>query len=964
MAFNPFAAFQRNQKLWMALMVLLSMVTFVFCGGTADLGEKILRWTGRSGTPVMKVNGSTVTSEDLSRLRAQRAAANGFMRRVSSEVLAHLARAFKEESEKKLDEKNAKAVQQRRQKLAALIDFQDQLMTRLSKPRYFEPGNNYQDLVEFKLWQAQADRLGVALDNRQVRSLLHGQFFGYDPDELLMNAAWHEQRNNQFATPQYVMAAVREEFRVQVAKLATLASQPGDLLHREQINQPHHTDPSVPNWLVRAPLTPATFYDFYREKRSDFEVTLVPIAVNDFLKEVPAPKTEELQSYFDAHKEVRYNPTSPTVGLEVPHKVRAGFVMADPTSPGYLGLARARLLLDAASPLAAASPNTAMGLLIRYGGGEAAYLTELQRQYEALGRNVRYFAAPLGAPPAAVEMSLAGHLANRHPRAVASLVGALAAPTLAGDASATVASLPLAGYLAWGPVKHADEYAAGLAEETRNREAISYALLGYPAALGVAPSLDPFTPFTLTAGIDAVKRGAAAHPLNGIEPTVDLRLPLPVVRADIERILARNQAELWARANMEVVREELEKVTGKGAAFQRVLDKYVPLYHLTYGETKEFRDRFDIGKSKELTPLEQSFRKYVFPINTYEGRESTPERKLSEDDFAALFFGNERFTTSTTYKALPWPPAIMPAQMQLRRRMLAGAAPGESERLWRDLKRYAETLDPNKQAGTFDLFAHAEKPALYWKSQDKQAEVPEKLTQVRPEAEQGWKFERARAEKALPRAEELARELQKAAGDYANLLPQLALKARHELIRLPNMAPLTPAGDSNPLSFGARDYGPYRLPRDAGFEYPRENMVEQLLGLYDMSRPITITPKDAKGPEADVTRRLDALNKSLFDLTRKDKNPKGRYVQVLANRPLSQFYVAVVTKAPQPNVFGYLMTLRMSGFGRQDPLLGRAQQAEETRIHNLWVNQLKTDFNFEDVSTEEERKRFQEGSSS
>lgn len=964
MAFNPFAAFQRNQKLWMALLVLLSMVTFVFCGGAGDLGEKLIRMTTGRGTPVMHVNGSTVTSEDLSKLRAQRAAANGFMRRIASDVLANLARAYKEESEKKLDETNKKAVQQRRQKLASLIDFQDQLMTRLSKPRYFEPGNRYEDLIEFKLWQAQADRLNVALQNKQVRDLVHAQFFGYDPDELLLNAIWHEQRNNQFATPQYVMAAVREEFRVQVARLATMASQPGDFLHRQSLDQPHHTDPSIPDWLARAPLTPATYWDFYRDKRSDFEVTLLPVDVRDFIKDVPTPTKDDLQRFFDAHREVRYDPASPVIGLEVPHRVKAGFVMADPTSPGYQGLARARLLLDATSPLAAAAPTTALGLVIRYGGGEAAYQTDLQRHYEALGRNPRYYSAPLGAPTAAVEIALAGHLAARHPRAAAALIGSMTAPALTGDASATAAALPLAGYLAWGPAKNPDEYATALAEETRRREAISYALLGYPAALGLAPTLDPHAALTLPAAINAVQRAATAHPLNGVEATVDLRLPLPVVRDDIERILARNQAEEWARANMEIVREELEKVTGKGAAFQRVLDKYVPLYHLTYGETKSFRDRYDIGKSKALAPLEQSFRKYVFPINTYEGRENTPERKLTDDDFYKMFFGNERFATSTTYKALPWPPAIMPAQMQLRKRMLAGASPGESERLWRDLKRYSESLDPTKQAGSFDLFAHAEKPALYWKEQDKQAEVPEKLTQVNDETVRGWKYERARTEKALPQAEEVARNLQKAAGDYANLLPELSRKARREPVRLPGLAPLTPAGESNPFTFGARDYGPYRLPRDAGFEYPRTDMIEHLLSLYDLSRPITITPKDAKGADAEVTRRIDALNKSLFDLTRKEKNPKGHYVQVLTNRPLSQFYVAVVTKAPQPNVFGYMMTLRTSGFGRPDPLMSRAQEAEGTRIHNLWLSQLKNDFNFEDVASEEERKRFQDNSGS
>ena len=36
MAFNPFVSFQKNQKFWMAAVLILCMVTFVLCTGTRD----------------------------------------------------------------------------------------------------------------------------------------------------------------------------------------------------------------------------------------------------------------------------------------------------------------------------------------------------------------------------------------------------------------------------------------------------------------------------------------------------------------------------------------------------------------------------------------------------------------------------------------------------------------------------------------------------------------------------------------------------------------------------------------------------------------------------------------------------------------------------------------------------------------------------------------------------------------
>jgi len=63
MAFNPFTSFRKHQKVWMASVLLLCMVTFVLCTGVGgDLSERLLRMFGpRPG------NGRTGRTNDLLR---------------------------------------------------------------------------------------------------------------------------------------------------------------------------------------------------------------------------------------------------------------------------------------------------------------------------------------------------------------------------------------------------------------------------------------------------------------------------------------------------------------------------------------------------------------------------------------------------------------------------------------------------------------------------------------------------------------------------------------------------------------------------------------------------------------------------------------------------------------------------------------------------------------------------------
>ena len=88
----------------------------------------------------------------------------------------------------------------------------------------------------------------------------------------------------------FIRRAIGEEFRVRIAQEAVLGSQPGSFLTRalRNANQgftPKITHSDLPD-TVRAPMTPAQLWDYYKTKRAEFAVTLLPLHVEDFVAQV------------------------------------------------------------------------------------------------------------------------------------------------------------------------------------------------------------------------------------------------------------------------------------------------------------------------------------------------------------------------------------------------------------------------------------------------------------------------------------------------------------------------------------------------------------------------------------------------------------------------------------------------------------------------------------------------------
>ena len=101
MAFNPLSVFHKNKRFWMAAILMVCMVTFVFCTGSrGGIDDLMGRWFGRKGTPLLKLNGSNYTGEDMDKLRSQRKLANDYMSRSAEFAFKKLTTAIMDISKK------------------------------------------------------------------------------------------------------------------------------------------------------------------------------------------------------------------------------------------------------------------------------------------------------------------------------------------------------------------------------------------------------------------------------------------------------------------------------------------------------------------------------------------------------------------------------------------------------------------------------------------------------------------------------------------------------------------------------------------------------------------------------------------------------------------------------------------------------------------------------------------------
>jgi hypothetical protein len=785
MAFNPFHAFRKHQKVVFAGLTILCMITFVFSSGSSsgDFFSQLERMFGGKGKDpvVATLYDHKVDTKEMLRLRQSRELANRFMSEavevargnIIADVFKNIPEfdeLYKSELRQLEGETRLMALkygslapflaQQYQTKLDDFLRRLGSLQSRLETAKkkeeadkiallrtvlerdiwqlehkddlhpmqglYFGGGLTVDGLLEFMIWQKMADRLGIQFTPEDIKREITRETNGLLTAE---QSTLIQQRilNLDRYTSQQLLPALGEEFRVRLAR-ATLSGFDSTGFIRPP-----------------APITPYELWDYYLKNRTEATVELLPVPVSHFTSHVTEkPSEEALRELYDKYRDVEYTPEKDTPGFTLPRRVRVEWVEASPDSKYYRTLARNALISQVAASIT--NPWLAIGWLDHF-------MKEYERShYEFDNAWHNYMIPPLTSSN--YPLSLEAYASLNRPRTAAGILGQLGAAIAFVPVSGGIPEfslLPvLTGFQARATAQEQKALEAAIANEGKRRIPLAVALFG---------------------------AGGTLHPALAIAATYDYAgkpnqyLPFEVVRGQLIRQVEAELAGQFVNSDMAQFRKDLADVKNQTPAFVK---KEVERRGWKYGSTKELRDRFDIGKDAGLDPLKDAY-----------GRDRLDDPR-GEQDFANRLF-QDYDPKATLYKP----------------EMLGG---GRS---------------PSGESQTY----------YYWKSVDLPPEPPLSYEAARPRVEEAWRLEKARP-LAKAEAERIAEKARSVKGDAFRTLIEAAQATKEKVVRLPGVARVKPTPVAR--AGGAPQYEPYHGHLDK-LPYIKGDFLDRVLD--DMKAP-------------------------------------------------------------------------------------------------------------------------------
>jgi hypothetical protein len=897
MAFNLVHSFRKHQKVWMAGILLVCMVTFVLCTGLGggDFGSWITGLFGYNrGGAAARINGKNVHDGELVKLRARRRMADAFMFQA---LMAGRANA-RENILKKLETKEANELRNQTDSLIRLamrdpraflqayraaagallnnpktsgdyISYMQLLQEEADAGRptkgfkYFDGNDTDEGLFEFILWRDEAGRLKIDLVDDGVRAEVKDAAHGVLTTEQwqAIESFLRKQEKYDF-TSDDLLAALRDEFRVRLAQTWHLGYRPSA------------------NAKPAAASTPEQLWQFYQKNRSEFDAEALPIPVEPFVAQVEqriksgklkAPTQEELKALFNKYKNKEKDPESAQPGFKIPKRVEIQWVTADPDSPRYKALAsfvvaaterwfpsgwKVRLLKEHEF----ARTNNSLPKWTEPNFALSFYFNKA---------NEKNWNRP-DAAAAFVAQTLASSTA-------AKALGAGITPTWAMEvplsydawALANPTAKPAPNVSNWTKQQHQE-----VAEETRKRASVAATMLlsvinPMPMVPGVQPTILPF-------------RAVFAYASNQ-----DQYLPLKAIRNALVRSIEEDEAKRIASADFRDLGKqisELKPAEKPPSIRTKKVFELVEQAREKYGFIKRGTDRALSKKQFEEDPDVKALREANDSQSPFLAQ-LQPGRKLPS-------LAEQLFTDATAI----YIPMIAPRNMSFTR---AGV----------------QVFDPTA-VYVPDSFPAQSKQFYYWKTAIHEAHDPS-FAEARDDVLKEWKFAEAR-KLAQARADAIAKKLKAAKDDEARsrAIKDLAAELRQEKIWQP---------EDNPI-----------IIRDIARLQRKMSMDPHAIFEPGGYQPYQVPAKDFKSPD------VDEWSKKLVDM-----DGSGENVPVLANKPQTVFYVAARVSAPKADRDRFVDSLSF-----RDDLWVKAQ-ADLARAHRAdVVNQLKKQAGFEDLRSE------------
>jgi hypothetical protein len=619
MAFSPFHWFRKHQKVFFAGLTVLCMLVFIGQAGYgADIFQTILRWLGadkHSGEKLSTLNGKKVTTTDVENVRRKRQMANDFLTMIA---LRYHPRAIEELSKDKVTADNPgnplsglrevidqvtrrrgilpyiqdpRQLQQffggqidenlrrlediaRREKVkddpdrlqilqnvATVVGFDAWLARRAftGEEFYFGGSRLPDDLLDFMVWQHQADKLGITLTDadlvRELRREAAGQEVfdektkNLEREKLILDSI----RNRDYGptTPRDLVEALREEFRVVMAQGLLIGAERGARSYRRIFGAT--TVPAVG--------TPDQFLRYYREQRTTLHVKMLPVPVSAFLSKVTSqPSEKELLNRYNEGREREPSPNSREPAFKEPRRIAVEYASASPDDPFYRDVAQkqAQVWKKYADPRTRAASTFGLLAGTAVTGPFAVPVIALdpyQAEYETYLRDQ----PPWVSDPFGDTFSQPDRLHTSsvlQPTNIAAMFGSLSASVQGGkNPFAAPATL----------------YASATHHQVRESLKVNLAML-------LARSTSPGSSFS--------DRGAYPQsPLTALMltmPMVPKPLPMATLEPQLMAALEKRIADSAVQENLEKLRSELAKLKGKDTATIRaVIDKAVKEFHLT-----------------------------------------------------------------------------------------------------------------------------------------------------------------------------------------------------------------------------------------------------------------------------------------------------------------------------------------------------------------------------------------------
>jgi hypothetical protein len=263
---SPFSVFRKRQKFLMALMCLLAIIAFVFLPNMGNLIGG--RGKGATNLVVVKTKAfGDLRQFDINRMRQERQKIRA--------VLLELRHAAGQ------DPKSAEA-----------------------DVNSFIGGVTEDALVEHWLRAKRAEEVGMVVNDETINKFLRD---------------WTADR---------VKAA---DFEAAFKRMPAVSDLQFFNLMREELVARQLFNSFVPSLQVSGlpTATPSQRWDWYNRLHCKALIEAVPLPVADYVHRIDDPSDEELQKFFDEHKDNLPNPASPKPGFRIPQKVALEYFKAD-----------------------------------------------------------------------------------------------------------------------------------------------------------------------------------------------------------------------------------------------------------------------------------------------------------------------------------------------------------------------------------------------------------------------------------------------------------------------------------------------------------------------------------------------------------------------------------------------------------------------------------------------------------